>query len=223
MTKSYYIQCRHCVQMILLDDDDHQCFPNYNSATEEILYCYSCGKVGQQYTNSQRNKNELARCVNCVGSNITEQYVAISRPNSIDKQLQAEVNQMEPSKNKCKDLLERGANPNYIYQRNVQIRGVWYDLYDGDFNEIPETDSLRLTPEEQHRLLNFKQTCIFSLSNCLLTNVQMANLNDILKMLIQYGAIVTQDDLDLFTRRYGTDHPVGGHFHQMYTTLVRNM
>ena len=205
-----HIQCRYCVQYILLDDDDHQCFPNYNSADDNILYCYTCGTVGQQYTKSQRNKHGMARCINCVSSGNTERY-AIAPPKSIDKQLKEELNKMNCTKQKCDELLKSGANPNYKYQRQVEIRGVWYDLYDGDLNEIPETDS--------HHLLNFMQTCIFSLSNCMLVDAQMAELNEILKLLIQYGGTVTQDDLELFTRRYGTDHWIGGHFHQMHTIL----
>lgn len=223
----YQVRCRYCTRFqsvihldgvfILDDDNPHQCSEIQTGGRDawepRFPACYSCGKIGQHYTNSQRNKNEFARCKNCVCSGNTRRY-EIPAPKSIHKQLEAEINRMEPSKNKCEELLELGANPNYQYQRKVDIGGTWYDLYDGEGNEIPETGARHSQND------NYKQTCIFSMSNCMLTDTNRDELNDILLLLIRYGAIVTQDDIHLFTSRYETDD--SGPFHQMYTTLIEN-
>ena len=193
MENNYYIKCPHCSQLISFSEIKHGCFKNYDFVNEQILFCYSCGNDNKKYSTAQKNKNEYARCVDCVLRNYTKQFeicnTEIIKKQEINKLLNESVCNINLQE--CEKLLKNGANPNY--KRHLQISSFF--IYDSCGNEIHDTIN---------QPSNLIQLCILRLSDCMLTNIEVKNLLLICELLIAFGAYVTQNDVDYFTQRYGT-------------------
>jgi DNA-directed RNA polymerase subunit RPC12/RpoP len=193
MENNYYIKCPHCSQLISFGEIKHGCFKNYDFVNEQILFCYSCGNNNKKYSKAQKNKNEYARCVDCVLNKYTKQFeicnTEIIRKQEINKLLNESVCSINLQE--CEKLLKNGANPNY--KRHLQISSFF--IYDSCGNEIHDTIN---------QPSNLIQLCILRLSDCMLTNIDVNNLLLIYELLIAFGAYVTQNDIDYFTQRYGT-------------------
>lgn len=211
MENNYHIKCPHCSQLISFKENKHGCFKNYDFVNEQILFCYSCGNSNKKYSTSQKNKNEYARCVDCVLTNYTKQFeicnTKIIESLEINKLLEESVSSINLQE--CEKLLKDGANSNY--KRHLRISSFF--IYDSYGNEIHDTIN---------QPSNLIQLCIFRLSDCMLTNIEVNNLLLIYKLLIAFGAYVTQNDVDFFTQRYGTPciSTEVDEWTQMYKSLI---
>ena len=138
-------------------------------------------------------------------NNKTEKYIKFYY-NNIDDELHNAVS--EHNEEKVLELLQKGANPNYIRQTWVRDEKYkWYRVYDANGNEIEEDDSKMIQPKTPLRL------CIFMLCSCLTENDEK-NYN-IAKMLIEYGADKVEA-LSYFRRLYGN----GEIFEDFYKLLI---
>jgi hypothetical protein len=91
-------------------------------------------------------------------------------------------------------LLETGADPNYVRQDTFYDGSKWCKWYNHDGSEKPDTDPNQ--PTTPLRL------CVFKYSDCLLSEVDRLTLIQIAERLIMYGAN-KHDARELFVSRYG--------------------
>jgi hypothetical protein len=158
---------------------------------EGMKYCYSCGKTDVEYSNSQKSKNELGRCVTCVHKGVTEKFQRF-KPTQENNELTNAVGDL--NLDEVKRLLISGSNPNYIRQAYVYTEGLYRLRFhqDGsrfaDIGEGQPTTPLKL--------------CVFRYSDCLLTDAGRDTLIKIANELIQAGANA-EEGLNYCVDRYG--------------------
>jgi len=208
--KEYYVKCEYCNSLCKFNNiNEHikNCNLNWNDEVG-LLACYSCNIPYDKslFTSSQVEKKEwLARCKECIKNNKTEKYIKFYY-NNIDDELHNAVS--EHNEEKVLELLQKGANPNYIRQTWVRDEKYkWYRVYDANGNEIEEDDSEMIQPKTPLRL------CIFMLCSCLTKNDE--KIYNIAKMLIEYGADKVEA-LSYFRRLYGN----GEIFEDFYKLLI---
>lgn len=183
--------CRHCDSLCSIID--HTCYPNWDPITEQLISCYSCGKgvADGLFSNSQLQKEYLARCRDCVRDGITSKYVKPCKEVGLDKQLYNAVSSLDVQK--VTECLKHGANPNYRCQKSIWVEGRTYLLYDNSGNEIASDENdAPITP---------MRSCLFSVSNVLNTEQDQANIRQIAQLLIEHGADL--EDAAKFNSRYG--------------------
>lgn len=204
-----YIVCKYCSKIIDYDNNyDHlyHCVTNYDNE-KGILSCYSCGKENAIYTKSQLSKNEKARCIECVKSGFSVKFAKFKHlympihyyenyieNNNINLQLYQSV--QEINLKNVHLLLQKNANPNYTRQATFfcEHESHYIYLYNEDGTEEPENDYYQPTTP--------LKSCVFGMSNCMLTDEERNNLVKIAKLLIDYGA-KTKEPLEYFAHRYG--------------------
>jgi hypothetical protein len=196
-----YIKCKFCNNLFDCDNiNNHMnnCNPNW-CEDYGLIYCYSCGKPydknSQLFTISQLNKQNYARCKQCIQENKLDKYARynynykkltsytceIMDKLSLNKQLEYYIEVCDEVK--VFDLLKKGANPNYCRQMTIDnLNDRCVLLYDIDGLEKEEPDTEILQPKTPLRL------CIFFLCNLLNTESDFQKLYNISKMLIEFGA-----------------------------------
>ena len=201
MTDEIYILCEYCG--ILTDINDNHISlcakdssANYNEQ-EGIISCYSCGMKNQQYSKSQMQKLELARCRTCVENNVTTKFmpyqdVAYNGASHLNVELYDNIANLNYQK--VIELLNNGADPNYIRQEFMNINDMLRPLYNHDATEKSERDQTQ--PNTPIKL------CVFRFSDCLLNDNDRMTLIDIANILITHGAD-TRSAFQYFISRYG--------------------
>lgn len=208
--KLLHCKCPYCNELLPYNDKKthmDNCNPNWNEING-TLYCYSCGKLNTDknlFTSSQLNKEHLARCKECVTNNNYNKYVKykytisasyINNTNlfydnkmlKLNKELYSYASDFNYEK--VLELLQQGANPNYVRQADIiewieytdicdkkYICPVGFYLYDENGNEISEKASYQPTTAFR--------SCIFSLSS---VYCNFNNIYKTAKLLLEFGA-----------------------------------
>ena len=197
-----YIKCKYCSGLYnYYDKHVINCANNYDE-TNGILFCYSCNGTNKQYSKTQQQKRDKARCLECVTNNTMHKYAPylhLYQPMSkvelmnINAQLYYCVEDLNLSK--MRELLEQGADPNYCRQDLFfdDNENEWIYWYNKDGTEKGEIDYYQpITP------LNL---CVFLFSNCLFEKKDQYNIILMAKILIQFGA-QTFNAIKYFESRY---------------------
>ncbi len=204
-----YIKCKHCGIICNLNSSHiEECIINWNDL-DGIQSCYTCGKSNSSYSKKQLELGFRARCINCVKKGYAEKYAPfiycykkLLYDNiyldkiTLNKQLEYYVKELDVDK--VKELLIKGANPNYHRQETVFLNTTDREVYlwTKDGEEIMQNEKEFLQPITPLRL------CVFYLSNCLFTWNDIEKLYSIGKLLIEYGAD-KKDALLYFNDLYG--------------------
>jgi len=212
-----YIKCKYCSGLIKYEDN-HLCEQNNYNETDGLQYCYSCGKKDTKYSKTQLQKEEYARCLDCVKNakfDRYEPYVHLYKsawPESSENKNKQLINCVSGiDYDAVSSLLKQGADPNYNVQEFKYIKGEYIYLYNEDGTEMPQYDQPR-TPLE---------LCVFRMSDCLLTDEKRGTIVKIATLLIESGASRTQDALSLYESRYGPVEPVEDEEDIHYRNLAR--
>lgn len=177
------------------------CKANYDDENG-ILFCYSCGEAGKEYSQSQFLRQEKARCKDCVEGNKTKRFAKFShlfklchgcsQAKHIDDELYQAI--MNLKLEKVQELLERGANSNYVRQDTFRLGHLYVYWYRADGSEKEEIDDFQPTTP--------LKLCIFRYSDCTLSDENRASIVEIAKLLITFGASVSGAS-SYYESRYG--------------------
>jgi hypothetical protein len=223
-----YYKCAYCAQLFnLFDDHILNCITNYDKDLDKVLSCYSCGNENiNEFSKSQLNKRENARCNECVnnGNNLKYakyDYLYWSHYNTkykykhIDDELYCIIFNKEISEetlNLMKKLLNDGGNPNYDRQDTYyHERCEHIYLYNEDGTEFPETTYFQPTSS--------LKSCIFSFSDCLKSDDDRNLLIKYAKLLIEYGAN-KENGKKIYEDRYGIPEQQNQPWYSLYSLLI---
>jgi hypothetical protein len=194
-SQSVYFCCEYC-GTLFSSSSNHEC-------TLLQFQCYSCGeKQLDKFSKSQASKEEQQRCNECVAAKRTlrfqhfqsRAFVSHSRDSQdLNHQLMYAVQDHNISK--VDEILNAGANAEYIRQNSISWNGQWRYCFHKDGTEMPELDNLQ--PSTPLKM------CVFRISDC--TEDNEKDNEEIVKLLI--SKISSKDQilqaLDYFESRYG--------------------
>jgi hypothetical protein len=204
-----YIICPYC--KILTNEIEHpnRCIPEES----ETLLCYTCFKPNKSYSSKQLTKGVMAKCKDCVEDGKTTRYTRYglyygsswgSGPFTfnVNKKLYFFAGELEVEK--VRNLLEAGADPNYIRQKTISSNVVpGYKevyVYNKHGEVIPD-----LEPNQPTTPLKY---VIFRVGHPDIQQNYSEEIIEIIKLLLEKGAN-RQEGLDYFNNRYCLDEPKG--------------
>ena len=214
MEAEKYIRCPYCSNLFNYNENHPMtCTSNYQDG--KILWCFGCGESNKEYSSSQTQKEDKARCTECVSGNKIHKYepydyLYYSNYNNniqninINKQLEHSVGCLELDI--TNELLMAGANPNY--KRQLTFRP--YLLYNADGTECPEEDDEQPTTS--------LKLCVFRFSDCCLEEKDKIVIIEIAKLLIRFGAN-KEEAIAYYKMRYGIPDKTNDLFHTLYMAL----
>lgn len=188
-----YIKCPKCAKLCNYKENHFEnCTvdePIINYVNGINLCCYTCGRKDVNYSPSELENPEKARCRECESSCITERcykydYLWSARTDQIhkldlNKQLLYYTNEWNIPK--MKEVLEKGANPNYEYiQDYYRGHGRFYLLY---YNE----DGSEMFAEDKKIRDSAINYCITEFRFCE-NDKQRNKIIEMAKLLIEFGA-----------------------------------
>lgn len=226
MEPERYIKCSNCAGVFNYNDrHPSTCnFPNLEITFKDgiNICCWTCGREDVEYSEKELEKKEQARCTRCESNCRMQKFKQFEHLYSyhtdqvhkleIDRQLQFYVR--EGNLIKVKKLLEKGANPNYIFnQATFSADGCWYVLWynaDGSINTEPTHPALRET---------MLSICIGNFrygdyENDFIREFQIA------KLLVEYGAN-TNDELQVYEKLCGKYEEGDGIRYDFYSLLQK--
>lgn len=204
MSSQLYIKCPYCSKTVIYGDEHlENCCTNY--IDETLLFCYSCGKNNNKFSNSQlEKKRDKARCIECVKNNTVTKFEPFdylfrdkcSEKNTehFDSQLMNAISKLDLEK--VNELLLLNANVNYVSQESFYcpIEFSYLLSYNDDGSEKKDLDiTSASTP---------LKLCVFKFSDIVLSEHDKLKIIDIATQLIKFGASVTEAT-EYFVSRYG--------------------
>jgi hypothetical protein len=193
--ENIYFKCTYCKSIFPSNDEkNHTCHPNFDKDVG-ILFCYSCGDSSGNYTQSQLNKDDKARCKKCVNINNFHRYSQYDHIIDFDESLNESVGDLDLEQTRY--LLEKcNANANCPRQKTICISPMKYvSCYNSDGSKILDINSYQPTTP--------LKLCIFKMSDCTLTLNDQQRIVNIAQLLIAYGATNFHDAIEYFESRYG--------------------
>jgi len=187
-----HLQCPYCGMFYLMNEqplchDEHEnnCavplpqFDAYISHEEfaDAIECYTCGKKGNIFTNSQMKKS-IIRCIDCVSKNVKERFQKYHKIPTINDELHDAVSNHDLEN--VKKLLSKGANPNHVRHNYIYYKNKNVYTYFSDGTEEPD-DSLN-QPTTPLKLV------VFRICDCTLNDNDIDEFAQIAKVLLEAGA-----------------------------------